>query len=121
MAELRQLMGAGRPMEALELAQRRLNACRSRRELLLWRLSLSRTLLDAGRSRLALPYLEQVLDDIAGHRLEEYEPELALQGYRLAWLALDGQTETRFKERALEVLLRIGRIDLPEMARLSPG
>ena len=76
-------------------------------------------LVDVGKPRLALPHLDQVLIDIDGHGLEEYDPTLAMNGLRLAWLALEAQTDQKFKEQATDVLHRIGRLDLPEMVRLA--
>ena len=78
-------------------------------------------LIDIGQTRLALPQLEQVLDDIEGHQLELYDPDLALRGFKMAWLAFDCQTERKFKVQARDVLHRIGRLDMPEMVRLAGG
>ena len=119
MEEMRQLVVNGKLLQAMEAVQRELDGCSSRRENLLWRLSLSRMLVGIGKPELALPHLEQVQDDIARYALEQYEPSLALVGFRLAWLALDRLTEPRFKDRAQEVLHRIGRLDMPEMVRLA--
>jgi type VI secretion system protein VasJ len=118
-AQLQQLASSGKLSEALEIFQQKLRVAQSRRENLLWRLSVSRMLVDLGKSRLALPHLEQVLEDIGKHGLEQYDPNLALRGLKLVWLALDSQREQRFKDRAQEVLHQIGRLDLPAMARLA--
>jgi len=117
--EIQLLIRKGKLIEAMEKVQKKLRSSSSKRESLLWRLALCRMLVDVGKSKLALPHLDQVLMDIDGHGLEEYDPTLAMNGLRLAWLALDTQTEQRFKEQATDVLHRIGRIDLPEMVRLA--
>lgn len=117
--ELQQLVRKGKLIEAMETVQQKLQGSSSRRENLLWRLSLSQMLVDVGKSRLALPHLEQALDDIALHGLEAYDPMLAMRGFKLAWQAFEGQTEQKFKDRAREVLHQIGRFDMPEMVRLS--
>jgi len=119
--ELQQLVRKGKLIEAMETVQQKLRASASQRENLLWRLSLSQMLVDVGKSRLALPHLEQVLADIALHGLEEYDPNLAMRGLKLAWLAFDSQTEQKFKDQAQDVLHQIGRFDMPEMVRLSKG
>lgn len=119
--ELQQLVRKGKLIEAMETVQQKLRASASQRENLLWRLSLAQMLVDLGKTRLALPHLEQVLKDIAWHGLEAYDPTLALRGLKLAWLAFDSQTEQKFKEQAQEVLHQIGRFDMPEMVRLSKG
>lgn len=119
--ELQQLVRRGKLIEAMEAVQLKLRFSSSRRENLLWRLSFSQMLVDVGKSRLALPHLEQVLKDIACHGLEEYDPNLAMRGLKLAWLAFDSQNEQNFKDLALDVLHRIGRFDMPEMVRLTKG
>lgn len=119
--ELQQLVRKGKLIEAMEIAQQKLSTSASRRENLLWRLSLSRMLVDVGKSGLALPHLEQALKDIALHGLETYDPNLAMRGLKLAWLAFDSQTDQKFKDQARDVLHQIGRFDMPEMVRLSKG
>jgi type VI secretion system protein VasJ len=119
--ELQQLVRKGKLIEAMETVQQKLRSSASQRENLLWRLSLSQMLVDVGKSRLALPHLEQVLKDIAWHGLEEYDPNLAMRGFKLAWVAFDSQTEQKFKDRAQDVLHQIGRFDMPEMVRLAKG
>jgi len=119
--EMQALVRKGKLINAMEMVQQKLRNCSSHREILLWRLALSQMLIDTGKSKLALPHLEQVLKDIDKYWLEEYDPDFAMRGYKLAWLAFDSQAEQRFKERATDVLHRIGRLDMPEMVRLSKG
>jgi len=76
-------------------------------------------LVDIGKAKLAIPHIDQILMDMDRHELEEYEPSLAMRGLRLAWIALDAQTDQKFKDRATDVLHRIGRVDMPEMVRLA--
>ena len=121
MVRLQQLVRNGQLIEAMEVIQQKLRTCSSRRDDLLWRLSLSRMLVDVGRSGLAVPHLEQVLKDIAGHGLEQYDQDIALRGLKLAWLVFDSQPEQKFKDQALDVLHQIGRLDMPEMVRLTNG
>jgi len=75
-------------------------------------------LAEVGKSGYALPYLEQVLEDIDSYGLEQYDPSLALRALKLAWLAFENQEEQKFKDRAQHVLHRIGRVNLPEMVHL---
>ena len=117
--EMQNLVRKGKLIDAMETVQQKLRNCLSHREKLLWRLALSQMLVDVSKSKLALPHLEQVLKDIDKYWLEEYDPVLAMRGYKLAWLAFDNQTEQRFKDRATDVLHQIGRLDMPEMVRLS--
>ena len=103
----------------MEIVQQKLRNSSSHREKLLWRLGLSKALIDIGKSKFALPHLEQTLKDIDRHWLEEYDPDLTMRAYKLAWLAFDSQPEQRFKDRATDVLHQRGRLDMPEMMRLS--
>lgn len=119
--EMQSLVRRGKLINAMEMVQQKLRNCSSHREILLWRLALSQMLIDTGKSKLALPHLEQVLKDIDKYWLEEYDPDFAMRGYKLAWLAFDSQAGQLFKERATDVLHRIGRLDMPEMVRLSKG
>ena len=117
--EMQNLVCKGKLADAMEMAQQKLHNSSSHREKLLWRLALSKMLIEIGKSKLALPHLEQALKDIDRHWLEEYDPDLAMRAYKLAWLGFDSQPEQRFKERATDVLHQIGRLDMPEMMRLS--
>ena len=117
--EIQLMLRKGQLVEAMENVQEKLRASSSRRDKLLWRLALSRMLVDIGKAKLAIPHIDQILMDMDRHELEEYEPLLAMKGLRLAWIALDAQTEQKFKDRATDVLHRIGRVDMPEMVRLT--
>jgi type VI secretion system protein VasJ len=119
--EIQLLIRKGKLIEAMEETQRKLHDCSSQRERLLWRLALAQMLVNVGKPKLALPHLDQVLRDIDRHELEEYDPPLAMRGFRLAWHALEAQAEQKFKDRATDVLHRIGRLDMPEMVRLAKG
>jgi type VI secretion system protein VasJ len=117
--EIQLLLRKGKLIESMESLQEKLRASSSSREKLLWRLALSRMLVDSGKPKLAIPHIDQILIDMDKHKLEEYEPSLAMRGLRLAWLTLDAQTERKFKDRATDLLHRIGRVDMPEMVRLA--
>lgn len=121
MGEIQNLVRKGKLMESMEAVQLKLRGCLSQREKMMWRLALSQTLLNAKKPRLALPHLEQILRDIDKYWLDEFDPALAMRGYKLAWLAFDHQTEQRFKDRAVDVLHQIGRLDISEMILLSKG
>ncbi len=118
-AEIQSLVLKGKLVEAMEETQLRLRDCGSKRERFLWRLALAEMLLKLGRSKLAIPHLDQVLRDMDRHELEEYDPALAMRGLKLAWHALQSQAEQRFRDLATDVLHRIGRLDMPEMMRLK--
>ncbi|GFO58122.1 hypothetical protein GMST_04470 [Geomonas silvestris] len=117
--QVRHLVQSGRLKEAIEQSQQKLKECGCGRERLLWRVTMAGMLMAAGQGRVALPYLEQVLEELDRHHLEEYEPELALNALELAWRAYREQPEPQARETASALLLRIGRLDLPEMLRLT--
>lgn len=117
--QVRYLVQSGRLTEAIEQSQQRLKECGCGRERLLWRVTMAGMLMGAGQGRVALPYLDQVLEELDRHHLEEYEPELALNALELAWRAYREQPEPQARETASTLLLRIGRLDLPEMLRLA--
>ncbi|RNC71726.1 MAG: type VI secretion system protein TssA [Desulfuromonadales bacterium] len=119
--ESQALIRSGRLLEAVERFQRQLGNGASRKEKLHWRLALAQLLVNTNRAKLALPHLEQVMADIGAFGLEEYDPALALQGLKLAWVGFDSQTEPRFKDKAAEALHRIARLDPVEMVRLAKG
>jgi type VI secretion system protein VasJ len=117
--ELQLMIRKGRLVEAMETGQRKMRDASSIQEKILWRLALAQMLVTVGKTKLSLPYLEHVLEDIDRHGLEEYDPDLALRGLRLCRLAFATQADARFKDRADHVLHRIGRLDMPEMVRLA--
>lgn len=119
--EIQLLMRKGNLLEALDAAQSRLRECCSKREKLLLRVTFAQMLVDAGKPKLSIPYLDQVLVEIDRYGLEDYDPQLATQALRLVWYALESQPEQKFRDRAVDVLHRIGRLDLPEMVRLTKG
>jgi type VI secretion system protein VasJ len=113
------LIGEGKLTEGIDRLLARVKNNSSGRERLRWRLALSRVLMDAEQTVYALPQLEQAVTDIDNYRLEAYEPAMALEGLKLAWQGFRSQSEPHFKEKAMDVLYHIGRIDLTEMVRLS--
>ena len=115
------LIEQGRVSDAIGIFQEELHGARSGRERLEWRLALSRMLLAGEQAGFALPHLEQAVADITNYCLEGYDPVMALEGLKLAWHGFESQDEPYFKEKAREVLHRIGRIDLLEMVRLTEG
>ncbi|MBT1072784.1 type VI secretion system protein TssA [Pelotalea chapellei] len=121
MEEAQRLVRGGKLVDAVEHVQKRLRKGASRKDKLLWRLAMAQMLVNAGRSRLALPHLEQVMEEIESFNLEEYDPPLALQGLKLAWHGFESQAEPHFKEKAVETLHRIARLDPAEMVRLAKG
>ena len=118
-ADAQALIRKGKLLEATERLQQKLNHATSSREKVLWRLAISRMLIDARQGRLALPHLEQILRDIDAYRLEEYEPALTLRGLKLILSGLESQTDASFRVKTADVLYRIARLDMAEAVRLE--
>jgi type VI secretion system protein VasJ len=121
LAEAQALVKKGKLLEAVERLQQKIRSHFSQREKLLWRLALSQLLMGANQVKLALPHLEQILQDVDGYRLEEYDPTVALKGFKLVWLGLDSQPDPDSKKKAAEVMNRIAKLDLAEVIRLEKG
>lgn len=107
--------------EAVEMLQQQLRDSFSQRERLQWRLALSQLLLNAKRPRVALPHLEQILQDIALYRLEEWDPELALKGFKIVWTGLGAQSDDASRNKADDTLNRIAKLDPAVALRLAKG
>jgi type VI secretion system protein VasJ len=95
--------------EAIELLQTHLRNSFSRREKLLWRLALSQILIGAKKAKMAVPHLEQILLDIEEFKLEEWDPNLALNGLKTILTGFNSHAD--YKDRSGDVLSRIARID----------
>lgn len=106
-------------VEAVESLQQKLRQSGSQKKTLQWRLALSQILMSAKQTSLAAPHFEQVLRDIELYRLEEWDPDLALEGFKLIWAGFDSQTDKAFKSKAAEILNRIARLDPAEALRLE--
>ncbi len=107
--------------EAVSLVQQELRNSFSRKEQLLWRLGLSQILMNAKKPQLALPHLEVILQDIEEFGLEEWDPNLALKGLKMAWLGFDAHPDKEVKGRGLETLDRIAKLDPAEALRMGKG
>jgi type VI secretion system protein VasJ len=75
----------------------------------------------ANQVGLALPHLEQIINEIALYKLEEYDPLIAIKGLKLAWFAFDSRSDQESKGKAAEALQRIATLDLCEVIRLGKG
>lgn len=106
-------------MEAVESLQQELRKSSSQKKTLQWRLALSQILMSSKQANLAAPHFEQVLQDIELYRLEEWDPDLALEGLKLVWVGFNSQTDKALKSKAADILNRIARLDPAEALRLG--
>jgi type VI secretion system protein VasJ len=117
--EARALITEKKLMEATERLQQKLRGCYSEKERLHWRLAISRLFLSTDNVQLSLSHLTQILKDIEKYRLEEYDPIFALECLKLIWLGFHSQSDDTSREKAAEMLQRIGRLDMVEAIRLE--
>jgi len=117
--EAQALIKKGRLLEAIEGLQQKFQHSSSQREKLLWRLALTQLLVKNKQVKIVLPHLDQILKDIDFYRLEEYDPELAIKCLKAVWIGLSSQSDQPSKEKAVEVLQRIAKLDLTEAIRIG--
>jgi len=117
--EAQVLVKKGKLIEGIERLQRQLRHSFSQREKLLWRLALSQLLVSSHKSKLALPYLEQILQEVERYKLEDWDPELALKSLKIVWIGFQSQSDQVSKDKATEALNRMVKLDPAEALRLE--
>ena len=75
----RQLAAAGKLKESLVGLQEGLAQCNQRRDRFLWRVRIAQLCYDAQKLQLAGPLLEECFAEIQKHRIDEWEPTLAVE------------------------------------------
>jgi type VI secretion system protein VasJ len=119
--EAQRLIKKGKLLEAIEGLQQKFRNSLSQKEKLLWRLAFTQLLVNNKQTKLVLPHLDQIIKDIDFYRLEEYDPEIALKGLKVVWLGLHSQPDQTSKEKAVETMDRISKLDLTEAIRMGKG
>ncbi|MHB1011531.1 MAG: type VI secretion system protein TssA [Desulfobacteria bacterium] len=110
--QARELIAEGRTAEAVRRMQQGVRAAGSRKEAFHWRVGLCRLLVGTPEARHALPHIEEVLKEIDLFRLEEYDPELALKGLKVAWDGFRANAGLIPEERVVEIQGRIAGVDV---------
>ncbi|HEU4566265.1 MAG TPA: type VI secretion system protein TssA [Gemmatimonadaceae bacterium] len=101
---------AGRPDKAIELLMRALEREKSRRGRFLRQAQLAQVMVEAGLVAVARPILEELLNDIENHKLEEWEAgALVAQPMALLYKVLDKIEDDSGTKESL--YLRICRLD----------
>ncbi len=100
--------------EAVNLLQKNLKGASSQKERLLWRLELIQFLIRFKKPHIAIPHLDQILQDMETYRLEEWDPELALRVLKTVWTGFSMQTDQTSKGKALGILTRIAKLNPSE-------
>jgi type VI secretion system protein VasJ len=117
--EMRELVKQKKDSEVIERIQLRIRGSLSGGERLRWRLILSQLFLKAKNPYILISQMDQVLNDVDTFRLDEYDPPFAIQCLRAAWQVFTSQPDQTSKEKAEEIVHRIARIDMTELARLG--
>jgi len=117
--EAGQLVKNKKVVAAVELLQENLASCSSGRDALLFRISLCRVLINAGRAELALPQLEALEAEIDAHGIASWEPGLALQGLELVYAGFRDCAREPLRDRAGAVFDRIARINPAAAFKIS--
>jgi type VI secretion system protein VasJ len=117
--EAQGMIQEGRLLEAMEGLQQKLNAASAGREKIIWRLEVARLLLDVKRYELALPHLDQIIQDVDHFHLENYDSALALKVLKMVCTGLGLQKDESLKSKKSDVLYRIAKIDMAEAIRLG--
>jgi type VI secretion system protein VasJ len=106
-------------IDAVALFQQEMRLAFPAKDKMLWRLALCRILIHSKNVELAVPHFDRMLEDIETHRLEEWDPNLALQSLKVIWAGFQKVQDKNVKERAVFVLHKIARLDPVEALRLG--
>ncbi len=106
--------------EAVAFLQTCIQTSWSQKDIFRWRLALSQILIGAGQLNLAVPHLEQMLQDMETYHIETWDPNMAVKGLHAVWVGFSNSHSDNkiFKDRAINALHRIARIDPTEALRL---
>ncbi len=119
MEKARQLAKEKKLPEAVEVLQKNLLASPSGKDRMFWRVALVNMLVQAKKNQPAGAHVELILADIDRHGLDEWEPVLALEGYKAVLAALRFDKSDAAKDRVLDVIYRIARISPVEAMNLE--
>lgn len=117
--QARELAARNQAVGAVSLLQGKLAAAASGRLRLRWRIGLVEILAIAGSPEAARPITEQILAALDAHKLDEFDPDLALDGLLAARQVLATARDEAGKARAAEVLSRIMQLNPAEALKLS--
>lgn len=104
---------------AVEMLQERLRASGSYKARLLRRMALARLLILSKKNVPAKPHLEEILNEIQRFHLAEWDPELALEGYKVVLSGIRSNKDQESVQKTRQVLDSIARISPGEALRLE--
>lgn len=109
--EAQDLVKKMKTVDAVGLIHSELKQSHSQKESLLWRMALCRILLGSDKKEMAVPHLELMVKDIDDFQLEAWDPGLALSALMIVRAGYSSFTENQLKNKSLEILNRIAKID----------
>ena len=101
-------------IEAVNLIQKQIQNCISKKDKMLWRLEMSKLLTEANETELAISYYDQIIDDIQKYKLEEWDIEISKKVYASAFPLYLNSADEEQRNRASIILNKISIID-PEL------
>ena len=110
--QAREWIAEGRTADAVRRMQQGVRGAGSRKEAFQWRVALCRLLVETPEARHALPHIEEILKEIDLFHLEEYDPEIALKGLKVAWDGFRANAGIVPEEKVAEIQGRIARVDV---------
>ncbi len=110
-AEGMKLIRDNKIASALDAFSAKITTASSIRERFLWELGLCRLLVSAKKTRLAVPYIQEILSMLDAHRIEKWEPELAVEALTTAFSGLRQQADKKDEKLLDDVLNRIAALN----------
>jgi type VI secretion system protein VasJ len=104
--------------QAIFLLQEELQKSPSGSQKMRWRFALIQLLITTKKKKIALAHVKKILKDIETYRLEQWDPELAAEGFKLAWLGFNAQSGNDYKEDAQIILDKLAALDPAEAFHL---
>jgi type VI secretion system protein VasJ len=96
---------------ALDAFSARINTASSVRERFMWELGLCRLLVNVRKTRLAVPYIQDILALLDAHRLERWDPDLAVEALITACTGLRQVADKKDETLLDTVLNRIAALN----------
>jgi type VI secretion system protein VasJ len=115
----RELAGKKKIVDAVTLLQEKMQGSRSRKEEMMWRMSLCQVLVAAKQATMALPHMELIVENIDTYQLETWDPDFSIKALKLVWQAYKAQSDKAIKEKAGDILSRISRLSPAEALGLK--
>ncbi len=117
-AKAQALMGEKKSAEAIQLFQDQMRSDDSGRGRLIWRIALSRFLLNIGRPELVQPQVRWILEQIERFKIEDWDPLLALSGFKVVYEGVKDEGREGSEAILKDILDRIARISPVDVLHL---